>query len=248
MPACAALFLRGDVAPAKQTLTAGLSADNERQMLHETLSAWGLTADELGLDPRWSIRHGMALDLNSGRTRDPGEIPDDVTVWHSDTAQLRWDVSEPEAGYFVADTPRTKLFTGFVRGRTFRLGKVELAIGPTRLDWATVSLVAIDGDGFTSPGRILVTATGWVQNSGMELEDLGGDRVTLGRKWGTEPVLCEGIPAEIVLPVAADRVRLYPLDESGNRRSPVSSSGRDGKAVVLLDPKHQTIWYEVKIR
>ena len=88
----------------------------------------------------------------------------------------------------------------------------------------------------------------WVQNKGMELEELGGDRVTLGTRWGTEPVLCEGIPAEVVLPVDADRVRLYPLDESGNRRSAVPCTQRDGKAAILLGPKHKTIWYEVEIR
>ncbi len=248
IPACAALFLRGDVAAARKALEVGLSAEQERQKLHETLNVWDLTAEDLGLDPRWSLRHGIALDLKGETTPGIAEIPEDVSVWHSDTGQLRWDVSQPGAGYFVADTPRTKLFTGFVRGRTFPLGDVQLKVGPTRLDWATISLVAIDGDGFDSPGRILVTATSWVQNQGMELEDLGGDRVTLGRNWGTEPVLCEGVPAEIVLPVAADRVRLYPLDESGNRRAPVPCSDRGGKTALPLDPKHKTIWYEVEIR
>ena len=124
---------------------------------------------------------------------------------------------------------------------------MKLAIGQTRLDWATISMVAVDGEGFDRPGRILVAATGWVQNRGAELEDLGGDRVTLGTKWGTEPVLFEGIPAEILLPVSADRVRFYPLDESGNRRAAVKSTLREGKAAVVLDPSHETVWYEVEI-
>ncbi|NQT39863.1 MAG: hypothetical protein HQ581_20385, partial [Planctomycetes bacterium] len=97
-------------------------------------------------------------------------------------------------------------------------------------------------------GHILVTATGWVQNQGAQLEELGGDRVTLGTNWGTEPVLSEGIPAEILLPVAADRVRFYPLDESGNRRPAVPCAEREGKASVVLDPRHKTVWYEVEIR
>jgi len=248
MPACAALFLRGDAAPARETLVAGLSPDEEREKLHETLNVRSLTADKLGLDPRLSLVHGMGIDLVGKPTAELPEIAEDATRFVSDTGQLHWDLSEPGAGYFIADTPRTKLFTGFVRGRTFDLGDVRLDIGPTRLDWATVSMVALDGDGFGAPGRILVTATGWVQNKGMELEELGGDRVTLGTRWGTEPVLCEGIPAEIVLPVDGDRVRFYPLDESGNRRSAVPCAERDGKAVVLLGPKHKTVWYEVEIR
>ena len=67
----------------------------------------------------------------------------DPKVSVSDTGQLRWDVSQQGAGYFIADTPRTKLFTGLVRGRTFPLGKLTLKIGKTRLDWATVSMVCI---------------------------------------------------------------------------------------------------------
>ena len=48
--------------------------------------------------------------------------------------------------------------------------------------------------------------------------------------------------------VASDRVRFYPLDESGNRRPAVPSSDHDGKAAVVLDPGHKTVWYEVEVR
>jgi len=247
-PACAALFLRGDAAPAEKTVVAGLSKRREREKLHETLSAWNLTADRFGLDARHALAHGVAVDLGRDDTPEPPALADDAAQYVSDTGQLRWDVSEPGAGYFIADTPRTKLFTGFVRGRTFDLGDVKLAVGPTRLDWATVSLVAVDGPGFAGPGRILVTATGWVQNQDMQLEDLGNDRVTLGRDWGAEPVLCEGVPARIELPVAAARVRVYPLDESGNRRDAIAPEEAAGKAMVRLGPEHKTVWYEVEIR
>ena len=132
--------------------------------------------------------------------------------------------------------------------RAFDLGNVKLAIGRTMLDWATVTLTCIDGEGFDKAGRILITATGHCQNTGWEMEQLGGDRITLRRRWGTEPVLCEGIPAEIALPVPPDRVKLYPLDESGHRRAAIAVAARDGKALLPLGPEHKTIWYEVEIR
>lgn len=247
MPACAALFLRDDVEPARTTVAAGLSPEKERETLHKTLNIRSLTADKLGLDPRLSLIHAMALDLKGQGTEPAPGIPEGTTRFVSDTGQLVWDVSEPGAGYFIADAPRVKLFTGFVRGRTFELGEVKLSVGKTRLDWATISMVAVDGEGFDRPGRLLVTATGWVQNRGAELEDLGGDRVTLGTNWGSEPVLAEGISAEIALPVPADRVRVYPLDESGNRRAAIECSEREGKAAVVLGPAHKTVWYEVEI-
>lgn len=250
MPACAALFCRGDAAAARKTLLVPLPPEAETRKLHQTQSAWRLNAENFGLDPRAPLRHAVALDLDKDAAA--GEVPQidlkDTNVFVSDTGELRWDVSQKGAGYFSADTPRTKLFTGFVRRRTFRLGPVTLKIGKTRLDWATVSMVAIDAEGFAGPGRILITATGLVQNQDARLEHLGGDRVTLRDQWGSEPVLCEGIPAEITLPVAAERVSFYPLDQSGNRRAAVPCSQRDGKALLTLTPRHKTVWYEAEIR
>ena len=128
------------------------------------------------------------------------------------------------------------------------MGGVRIKIGVTRLDWAMLSLVCRDGAGFDQPGRILVAATGVAQNEGAQLRYLPGDKVTLGRQWGHEPELCEGIAAEIRLPVAANRVRFYPLDESGMRRAAAAVESADGKALLRLDPRHRTVWYEAEVR
>jgi hypothetical protein len=252
MPACAAMFLRGDVARAKTTLLAPLPRAAERRNLQDALNAWNLTTSALGIDQRNALLHAVALDIGkSGLITGLGlkaALPKEQTCFVSDTGELRWDASQPGGGYFLVDTPRSKLFTGFVRGRSFDLGQVRLTIGKTRLDWATVSLVALDGAGFDRPGRILIAATGLAQNEGAHLERLGGDTVTLGNRWGAAPVLCEGIPAEIVLPVPAERVKFYPLDESGNRRAAVPTQGRGNKALLALGPEHKTLWYEVELR
>jgi hypothetical protein len=248
MPACAALFLRGDVAPARRTVSAGLSPELERETLRETLNPRDLTAESLGLDPRLSLLHAMAVDLDGRATDDLPQLDDDTKIFVSDTSQLRWDISQDGAGYFTADTPRAKLFTGFVAGRTFRLGKVSIQIGPTRLDWATVSMVALDAEAFDSPGRILIAATGWSQNTGKVPEEVGSNRVTLSNQWGEEPILCEGILASIQLPVKSDQVRFYPLDQSGNRRKPIPVKTLDGQTSLPLSPHHKTVWYEVEIK
>lgn len=248
MPASAAMFLRGDVAPARKTLAVPVSRDAERQKLYETLSAWTITADNFGLDPRLSLLHATAMDLRGRQQATLPELAADAKEFVSDTGQLRWNLSEPGAGYFTVDTPRSKLFTGFVHGRTFQIGDVALKIGETRLDWATVSLVAVDGKGFDHPGRILVAATGLVQNTDATLRKLEGDRVTLDDRWGKAPLLSEGVPALIALPVDASRVQVYPLDESGNRREAIAVKSHNGKTIVTLSPQYKTVWYEVEIR
>jgi hypothetical protein len=254
-PACAAMFLRGDVAAASRPTVVRFSDEDERRELHRAHSAWDLTARELRRDQRYSLLHATALDLRDRTAGDSGQKPfvpegDKYLAagrFLADTGQLCWDVAQKEAGYYTVDTRRSKLFTGFVRGRTFRLGDVSLKIGPTRLDWATISMTVIDGQSFDRPGRILIAATGWVQNEGAKLEQLGHHRITLRDQWGHEPVLCEGIPASISLPVAAGRLRCYPLDESGNRRAAIAVGSDDGKGLIELAPRHKTVWYEVDI-
>jgi hypothetical protein len=250
-PACAAMFVRGDVAPAKESVFAPLSAEAERRQLHETQSAWTLTTAQFGVDPQLGLLHRIGLDLRKsatgGSTASP-KVSSQQNAFVSDTGQVRWEIPAPGRGWFAVDSPRTKLFTGFVGERAVKLGQVSLSIGKTRLDWATVSLTALDADALEKPGRVLVAATGWVQNTGWQLEKLGGNRITLRDRWGKEPVLCEGIPAEIALPIAAERVSVYPLDASGKRRAAIPVGDRNGRAVVKLGPEHKTLWYEMEIR
>ena len=56
------------------------------------------------------------------------------------------------------------------------------------------------------------------------------------------------MPAEILLPVAADRVQFYPLDEAGQRRAAVAVEASAGKALLHLGPQHRTVWYEAEVR
>lgn len=246
--ACAAIFVRGDVKAGDAAPSAWMPLQRERERLYRSLSAWGL---KVGCDERHAILRWLGIALAEHQKDIPPlpPLPADAKVLVSQTGEIRWDVSEKGAGYFVVTAPRTKLFTGFVRGRTFDLGdSVSLAIGKTALDWATVTMTCIDGEGFGRPGRILIAATGDIHNKGAQLRDLGGGRVTLSNQWGDEPVMCEGVPAEITLPIAADRVKLYPLDESGNRREAAPVATKDGKALLKLGPDHRTIWYEIEVK
>jgi hypothetical protein len=250
MPACAAMFVRGDVAPAKRLVDVDVSPTDARKRLYETLDPWSLGASGFGLDLTTALVHRVAMRLTteSPSTSASPSPPNNSRVFVSDTGQLRWDYSILDAGYFTVDSPRTKLFTGFVHGREFDLGDVRLKIGRTRLDWATVSLVTIDGTGFNRPGKSLIAATGLVRNQDARPAQLQNSCITLGDRWGSPPVLCEGVPAEIILPVTPERVQCFALDPSGNRRDRVEVASSDGQACLLLGPRYKTVWYEVEIR
>jgi hypothetical protein len=71
--------------------------------------------------------------------------------------------------------------------------------------------------------------------------------VTLSDRWGTEPILCEGVPARIHLPVPAARTALFALDEAGNRREAIPLDGESDSAQLDVGPQYRTVWYEVEV-
>jgi hypothetical protein len=248
LPACVALFVRGDVATAKTQQVVGVSPVTERELLYESMNPWELNTEGFGLPGLHAMQHAIGIQLSDADIPHAGQAEQpEQGEYVSDTGQLKWNTSIPSAGYFLADTPRTKLFTGFVRGRSFKLSDMQLDIGPTQEDWATISLVCLDGQTFAEPGRILISATGVQHNQDAVLERMSDNRVTYGRRWGGEPVLCEGIPVKIRLPSPSGKVQLFPLDERGERMNAVSFTATPSGVSIELKPQFKTVWYELVI-
>ena len=154
MPACAALFVRGDAAPARKTIAVPMSLDAERRQLHETLNSWSLTAGTFGLDPRFSLLHGIALDLGGTSS---GELPkfpaDHPPVFVSDTGQLRWDLSS--LGRAISRRTR--------RGRSFLRASSTGEVSP----WATSRCGSAPQDSIGPPFL-------WLPSTGRDLTNRGG--------------------------------------------------------------------------
>ena len=253
LPACAAVYLRGDVREAGSTV---IGAMDEATYLDRLAGSKAVRAgiDSVGFDSRLSLIHKTAVDLTGKQGTDPAtvkEIPDDQKIFISDTGELTWNVEQPAAGHFTINTANTKLFTGFPKGRTITLGDVTLAIGKTRLDWATVSLVSRKATGFGEsdrPANILLAATGVSQNTGMKIKQVSDTTITL-TDWGQAPVLAEGIPAVVTLPANPARLHCFALDPSGNRKQEIPvEKGETGGSKIVLKPEYQTVWYELDVR
>ncbi len=251
-PACAAMFLRGDVQEAKSTVVGAIDYPTYFDRLVRS-KAVGASVGSLGFDPRMALLHKTAVDLSGRLGTDPATvdpIAKDQKVFVSDTGELTWNVEQPGAGYWTVNTPNTKLFTGFPAGRTIQLGQVTLAVGQTRLDWATVSLVSRRATGFgesPQPANILLAATGLAQNKGMTVQQVSKDTITLGT-WGEGPVCVEGIPATVTLAVDPARVKCFALDPGGNRQQSVPVEKAVSGAQLVLKPEYQTVWYEIDIK
>jgi hypothetical protein len=256
-PACVAMFRRGDVAEGKTLLLGGFDAKTELNLFKKDRSPWNFNFKGIGLEPGVSLIYRTALDL-AGKTSDnfPLTDTDDVTdfcIAESETKQfqLAFNPKTRQGGSFAVDTPNTKLITGFydsLEGEG-NLGDISfLHLGKTRLNWITISIVSINGNGFDpkkadgKPVRVLVTATGFMQNTEMTLTKLDGDKITYGNDSGKEPVLCEGIPFSLQF-IKANRLRCFPLNESGNRRPELKTDSNR----VQLSPEYKTIWYEIEL-
>ncbi len=254
IPACAAMYLRGDVQEAKTTLVGAIDYATYLDRLART-RAIGASIESVGFDSRLSLIHKTAVDLTGELGTDAGaveKIADDQKVFVSETGELTWNVEQPGAGYFTVNSPNTKLFTGFSKGRTIALGDVTLSIGKTRLDWATVSLVSRNATGFgesNRPANLLLASTGVLQNQGMTIEEVSDTHITIPGDWGEGPVCVEGIPAVVTLPADPAKVHCFALDPRGDRKKKIRvEKAERGGTRLVLSPDYETVWYEIDIR
>jgi hypothetical protein len=156
--------------------------------------------------------------------------------------RAEWDA---QRSVVTVNARRSKAFIGFV-GAPYNLGGVTIAPAPNMQNWAAIRLTAMDGRDFRSPGRVLITATGFAENTGMGWRN--PERSTVGRDWGRAPSRVEGIPATITLPVPAGHVRAWALDERGRRRADLQVRDAGGKATIRIRASYHTFWYEVAIQ
>jgi hypothetical protein len=247
LPAAVALFRRGDVeAGREQTLVhTNVGTVIEKGVLNPTSGGY-VTA--YGVDSATALSHRLAISVGEGEVGVEGPtqpVSPDEGLYQADTDQLRWTYKGRNTGQVTIDTERSKALLGAVTEAEHQLGGVSVKVGPTRQDWAAITVTAMEGADFASPGRLLITATGHFENPGWGWET-EGDRVTVRNNWGQEPSMAEGIPATVRLPVAASRVKAFALDGSGARAQEVVVGGDDA-AVIEIGPQYRTLWYEVVI-
>jgi hypothetical protein len=246
----AALFRRGDVAPAQQEYTMALTPEQGVEIAATTGSTWSVgDGAHLGVPATLALVSRLSLEIGASATGLPSP-PSAPTgpVFTADTAELSWDNSRPNQGVVTVDTARSKAVIGHPADRTWNLGGVEIAPGTTRQNWCTVGIALLSGDTFDSPagGRALVVTTGDFENTGQVWKN--ASRTSVGSAWGQAPARIEIVPATIVLPVAASRVAAWALDARGQRTTALTVEDSAGRARLVCGSNGATLWYEVEIR
>jgi hypothetical protein len=167
------------------------------------------------------------------------------------TSTLHWDGQKKFA---TTATKGSQLFVGAIEAdRTVQLGEplrllsapkaegAKLTLGATSQNWACYQLTVLDRDeraDFSTAERILITATGDIENTGMGWKN--AEKTSVGRDWGKAPVLVEGPAAKIELP-GGGKLKAWALDERGHRRAEIPVTN----GTLEIGPQHRTLWYEV---
>ena len=253
-PACAAMYLRGDVKESVAPYIANLPYNEffDRLVKKGSVAQGIVSATDQKVPNELALERRVAVDLTAKSKPLDCHIPDEAQkVFRSDTGEIVLDASTPDAGVWTVNTPNTKVFSGFPKGRTFDLGGVKLSVGETKLGWATVSLTSHDATGFGEsgrPARILLTATGLCHNGGAKFTHEGDFIHCRGADWGTGKTVNEGIPATVTLPSKASATKCWALDERGERAKSVQvEADADDHAVVKISPAFRTVWYEIDV-
>ncbi len=240
------LFRRGDVKPALQEYTMALTPETEVDLLANAW-AWGIfNASQLGMPGKLGFvsRLSTSVGTNAIGLPTPPASPSGNVVT-SDTGELVWDVTQAGAGYFRANTPRTKALVGYVTNRTFNLGGITIRPGNADLGWLTWGMTLKRGEVFTNDCTALIVATGWWENTNQVWKD--ATKNSVGNQWGGAPVLTEVVPFTLTLPVATNYVRIWALDERGQRKTALPITGSSSSTVISVNTNSASVWYELEI-
>lgn len=253
LPACAAMYLRGDVREAQGRVVGSLddAAYFDRLVNHKSISS---SIGSCGIDGKYALVHKVAMAFPAGTSEAAVRAPNPATpAWGdvivSDTGELTWNRERPGKAYWTVDTPDTKLFSGFPDGREIALGGVRLAVGRTRLGWATVSLTSRHATGFGGDRRsanILLAATGFSENKGMMISKVNEREITM-TEWGQGETQVEGIPVVVTLPSDAAKTACFALDPAGKRKASVPVEKAAGGSRIVIGPQYETVWYEIVV-
>ena len=275
-PACYAMFVRRDVRKGKDNVVfarpSELNSDIQKVAARSSSEGFDhydsniMRALPLAVVSGAQVMEAPEIYSTEGKTviRTEQDIPENIREAFNDkqikssTGELTWNWQEKNAGYFMVDTRNTKVFSGFIKDRSFTYRGMVLTPGKTRLDWCTLSLTLTQAYDNARPGNILrrgsylLAATGMVQNTDMKIVEVSKNpsKITTspedGGNLGTGPVLCEGIPATLSFAGLKDRVKCFALDPAGNRMQEVIvTSNPSGEALVEIGPQYRTVWYEL---
>ena len=231
LPAAALMFRRGDVGAASGTALLTIPAGKAEELTAENISmseAWrkgGISTNDF-LTHRLGVRFTQSGKLEANVSKQSGS----AVAWNA------------EAGLYTVDAPTAKAVVGRCTGKTTRLDGAEFEVKSNPRNFAVLTLNAADGRPLEKSARVLLTAVGNVENTGM---GWNADHTSVGTKWGSAPTICEGIAGRVALKTGAKLAKVHALDGAGARVGDVPATVSGGQLAFEIGPRFKTLWYEI---
>jgi len=145
-------------------------------------------------------------------------------------ASISWTVSD-SGGFYTVKSYRSQVYVG--HARKFKNGsKNKVSIKSP--EFIALTIMPLDGSILDRSRKILVTACGRCENTGMKFSD---DRQTVGRNWGGPPVRIETVTGTVALPEGQWKCEALGPDGMPKHKVPVSNGA------IKLSPEYGTMWY-----
>jgi hypothetical protein len=239
LAAGALVFLRGDVRPAKETVTRSYA----REQIYESLRLpWAESPYVTpGFPPQLALLHATRISSLAGPPTGKFSV-EAAERLISDTGEIWWSGFQNKQGVVGVHTPCSEAYVGHVGGVPAATGNMTLLVQPP---FCAATLSALDDQPIARASRLLLTATARVATTGMRWNE---KRTSL-EDWGRTPPCIEPVTGTVMLQklTGATGVEAQPLDATGHplgearRATPVA----DGWKVPLGAPP--TTWYLIRV-
>lgn len=196
---------------------AKLHLKHDRNM-RDIVSAASAPAESTGLDRRLYVSLASGFG-DSAAERAP--------------VRLTWSVDNGAGLYMAAGG------AGVLAGHTSRFAQDSAGYADiSSPEYAVITATPLDGVPWPQSNRILITACGRCENTGMEFSK---DRRTVGRQWGHAPVRIETVEGTVMVPVG--RWRCQALGPDGTAKADVYVRTAGEINYVDMSAKYATMWY-----
>jgi hypothetical protein len=233
-------FLRGDVRPARETVTRRYAREQafESRRLARTEQPYFTPGFPLALP----LTHGVRIASLEGEPT-PAYARVDSTTIVSDTRELVWRTTPDAHGLVTEETDRTQALIGFVKSH--RVAVKNLAADVDNA-FAALTLSAIDDAPIARARRLLLTAGARVTNTGLQWN---ADRTRTTQQGGA-PSLIEPVTGTVTLRALSGPVRgvsARALDGAGKPIGAPIVARRSAGGWELPIGAPTTTWYLLRV-
>ena len=180
-------------------------------------------------------------------------------IARSMTGQLTWDWGR---GYMLINTPKTQGICGYIGDSKIEADNILFTPGT---NYGLITLTTLDdGTDISNSKRLLLTALGRARNTGTvyglasdrsQTTDRNATSVSLAPQHrvailelGEAPIITEPIKGKVALKLNnTANVKVYVLDDLGNRKSEIKTVVSKGKVEMPLPGEHKSRFFEIVI-